>query len=125
MPRRRPPSPERDVGTLRVAKTIGRTQNGAKRHSLRYGHDLVCVRHRIDPVANVRYVTVELVVEALPVALRDTAQVAIRLAHTEKETRALLLSCDARWDPQHKVWRLPRRGARPRRRGPRIVPGAE
>lgn len=122
MPRRRPPGPERDVGTLRVAKTIGRTQNGAKRHKLRYGHDLVCVRHRIDPVGHIRYVTVELVVEALPMALRDTAEVAIRLTHTEQETRALLMSCNARWDPQRKVWLMPRSVARTLRMLHRIAP---
>lgn len=125
MPRRRLPSPERDISTLRVAKTIGRTQNGAKRHSLRYGHDLVCVRHRLDPVSHVRYVTVELVVETLPMALRDTTEVAIRLRHTEQETRALLMSCNAHWDPERKVWRMPRSVARTLRMLHRIVPNPE
>jgi hypothetical protein len=122
MPRRRPQGNELDISALRVAKTIRHDQHGAKRHSARHGPDLICVRHRVDTVARIRYVTVELVVDVLPVALRETQEVAVQMGTTDRETRVMLMSCKARWDPRHKVWRMPRSVARTLRVLHRIVP---
>lgn len=122
MPRRCPIAAEVDVATLRVAKTIRSGQHGAKRHASTHGADLVCVRHRIDPRSNTRYVTVELVVEVLPVASRDNQEVAVRLAPTQRTTRALLLSCGAVWDQQQRVWRMSRSVARTLRVLHQVVP---
>ena len=112
MPRRRLNTEDPAVSALRVAKTIGPNQNGAKRHALKHGDRLVCVRHRIDPVSNRRFVTIELVAEVLPIASRDNLEVAVRIGPMQKAKRVLLLACGATWDGTHKVWRMPRSVAR-------------
>ena len=122
MPRRRLKTAEVNVAELRVAKTIGRGRDGAKRHALKHGDDFVCVRHRIDPISNTRYVTVELVVEALPIASRDNKEVVVRISPMDKSTRILLLACGGIWDPTHRVWRMPRSVARTLRLLRQIVP---
>ena len=113
---------EVDASTLRIAKTIGRGREGAKRHTLIHGDDLVCVRHRIDPRANLRYVTVELVAEVVPIVSRDNREVAVKIGPLDKTTRVLLLACGATWDPTTKVWRMPRSVARTLRLLRQIVP---
>ena len=112
MPRRRPRTAEVDVAALRVARTIRREQDDAKRHALKHGDALVCVRHRIDPQSNMLFVTVELVVETLPVASRDNKEGAVRLGAMQRSKRILVLACGATWYPSHRVWRMPRSGVR-------------
>jgi len=110
------------VSTLRIAKTIGRGQIGAKRQTLQHGDELVCVRHRIDPRTNTRYVTVELISEWLPVVSRDNRQVAVRIGALDKPTRILLLSYGATWDPTRRLWLMPRSVARTLRLLHQIIP---
>ena len=122
MPRRSIQSSQSDLAALRVIKTIRPGQDGAKRHTLKHGDALVCVRHRSEPASNTRVVTVELVVESWPIAARDNKQVTVRLGPAEKSTRALLLALDAKWDPTERVWRMPRNVARTLRLLSKIVP---
>ena len=100
------------AATLRVAKTLIPGRPGTKRLLLQHGAMLVCVRHRIDPRSNTRHLTVELLVDTLPVQSRDNAEVCVRLNPGDKSTRQALLACGADWQPQARVWRMPRSVAR-------------
>lgn len=91
-------------------------------HSRKHGDDLVCVRHRIDPAANLRYVTVELVVDAIPIVARKNDDVAVHIGPSQKSLRSHLLAFGARWDADAKVWRMPRSVARTLRLLRNIVP---
>jgi hypothetical protein len=123
LPRRRAqePSPEVRVCDLRVIKTIARARDGAKRQTLVHGDRLVCVRHRIDPRTQSRYVTVELVSEVLPIRSLDNREVSVRIGPADKRMRVLLLSFGAAWDSSNQVWRMPRGLARTLRLLDKIV----
>ena len=121
MPTRKRSTPVQ-VSDLRVAKRIGPDRAGAKMHSRKHGDDLVCVRHRIDPAANVRYVTVELVVDAIPIVSRLNDEVAVRIGPSQRSLRSDLLAFGARWDANAQVWRMPRSVARTLRLLRNIVP---
>ncbi|MBL8345313.1 MAG: hypothetical protein JNN03_07720 [Rubrivivax sp.] len=105
-----------------MAKRISPDRDGAKMQSRKHGDKLVCVRHRIDPCTNVRYVTVELVVDAIPIVSRVNEQVTVRIGPSQKTLRADLLAFGARWDNKAKVWRMPRSVARTLRLLRHIVP---
>ena len=96
------------LAKLRVAKTYSPDQNGAKRFALRYGDDLVCVRHRLDDTGTIRHTTVELLIESTPVVSRARTLVAVRIPATDKATRTLLIACGAQWQMAQKYWLLPR-----------------
>ena len=97
-----------NLAQLRVAKTYSPDQNGAKRFALRYGDDLVCVRHRLNETGTVRHTTVELRIESTPVVSRARTTVAVRIPADDRNTRTVLLACGALWQPAQKYWLLPR-----------------
>ena len=97
-----------NLDQFRVAKTYSPEQNGAKRFALRYGDDLVCVRHRLNETGTVRHTTVELRVESTPVVSRQRTTIAVRIPPTDRQTRTVLMSCGALWQPEQKYWLLPR-----------------
>jgi hypothetical protein len=100
------------ISHLRVARTYKPDRNGAKRLARRYGPQLVCVRHRLNAAGTVRYTTVELLVERVPIAARARSRIAIRIPAADKATRRQMLAGGAQWDPQHGYWLLPRNVAR-------------
>jgi len=63
-------------------------QKGTKRHVVKYGQSLLCVRYRYDKVRGVRLKTVEIVVEekAWPVPPQhgDRDTVGLHVAYTER-----------------------------------------
>ena len=103
---------DESLSQLRVARRIAPTQNGAKRFALRYGHELVCVRHRLNAAGTTRYTTIELLVETTPVVRAGTRMVALRLGPGEKSTRSLLMACGAQWDKTQKLWFVARQVAK-------------
>lgn len=113
MPRRRLPVETLDLAALPVTKTIGPVQHGALKHRQRHGASLVCVRHRVEPRTSTRYVTVELVVDQLPIARKDDPEVLVALSPFERSAlRARLLAYGAQWDAIRRLWRMPRSVAR-------------
>jgi hypothetical protein len=110
--RQPPKSKPGSLADLRVARRIPPGRDGAKRFSLRYGEQLVCVRHRLDPSGTTRYTTVELLVEQTPVVPAGTRLVALRPDPGDKYTRSVLLACGALWDKTSKVWLAPRKIAK-------------
>jgi hypothetical protein len=97
---------------LRVARTYRPDCNGAKRLARRYGDRLVCIRHRLNAAGTVRYTTVELLIERVPVVARSRTRIAIRVPAATKATRQRLLASGAQWQPQQRYWILPRNVAR-------------
>jgi hypothetical protein len=122
MARAHNPTQERPPKLLRVAKTLAPSQDGAKRLAAKYGHELVCVRHRIDPISSMRYITVELVEDRLPVASLGDVEVAVRIGPMEKSLRSVMIACGAVWDRHARVWRMKRSVARTLRLLRKIVP---
>ena len=112
---------DESLSQLRVARRIAPNQNGAKRFALRYGNELVCVRHRLNAAGTTRFTTVELLVETTPVVPAGTRLVALRLGPGEKSTRSLLMACGAQWDKSRKVWFVARQVAKTLGLADRIV----
>ena len=74
---------------------------GAIKLARRYGDALVCVRYRHNPQGTHRYTTVELVVDAAPVAHRvppDSSIVLVRLDFDDYRGRRRALAQGANWD---------------------------
>jgi hypothetical protein len=92
---------------MRVAKRYAPQQDGAKRFGLRYGDQLVCVRHRLSDDGRIRHTTIELLVESTPVVSRLRSMIAIRIPSSDRGTRQLLMACGARWMPKERLWLLP------------------
>lgn len=95
----------------RVIKKLSPEQSGALKLARQYGETLVCVRYRKSADGFIRYTTVELVVDAAPLAKRlsGDALLAIQLEGREFELRQRVKSGGGKWDPEARVWRLPRR----------------
>lgn len=77
-----------------------------------YGPDLVCVRHRLDNNGRTRHVTVELLIKSVDTPQRKRPMVKLKLEKDERELRALILAAGGSWDPELKLWHLPRRIAK-------------
>jgi hypothetical protein len=97
----------------RVVKKIGPTQPGARKLARRYGNELVCVRHRHNLDGTIRYTTVELVVEQLPIVPRraQSAVLCVRLSGGESELRRRLMAEGGQWDPGMRAWWVTRETA--------------
>jgi hypothetical protein len=93
--------------SYRVIKKLSPTSRGAIKLAQRHGPALVCVRHRVDPDRRIRITTVELIVERTPIRARPDPMVGVRLFIGEVRLRAAALAEGAKWDPQHKLWRMP------------------
>lgn len=97
-----------DVSGYKVIKKLAPSRHGALKLAERYGPRLVCVRHRVDPEGKTRVTTVELEVERTPIHRRDDAWVRVRIAFGDRWARASAMAAGATWDPQEKVWKMPR-----------------
>ena len=95
-----------------MGKRLSPGQDGAKRFALRYGDQLVCVRHRLDPSGSIRFTTVELLIEQTPVVRAGDRLVALRLKPSDKSTRSLLMACGGQWDGHAKHWLVARKVAK-------------
>jgi hypothetical protein len=107
----------------RVVKKLLPNQPGAMKLARRYGDALVCVRYRQDPTRTYRYTTIELVVDAAPVhrPLDDDEQVYVQIGRDETDRQRSARAKGARWDPQTRLWRMPRKTARLLKLSKRIV----
>lgn len=103
------------VPPTRVVKRLGPDQPGALKHAQRYGPALVCVRYRHDTTGDMRYTTVELIVDSAPVAhrrRRASAErgrmqiVAIHIGSNERALQRRVAEHGAVWDRKARVWYL-------------------
>ena len=106
------PAPE---GFGRVKKKLQPGNNGTKRHQLRYGDDLVCVRYREDAENNVQYTTVEIIVDQRPLRKApatawqpgDDDLVGVSMDFQEGYLRRLGIEYGAQWNAKRQVWEMP------------------
>ncbi|MBX3628179.1 MAG: hypothetical protein KF892_24425 [Rhizobacter sp.] len=100
-----------DRANLRVVKTLSPSSRGAKTLAERHGNALICVRHRTDPAGKFRFITVELLVDRRPIKPRTDKVVSIRIGPYERSLQSLVRAAGALWDPEKKLWRMPKRVA--------------
>ncbi len=115
------PTPTRDAAPLslapdnHVAKTLAPGQPGTIHWQRIHGEQLVCVRYRESADGTQRYTTIELVVDArtnrrCPTNRNPTVGVAINF--NDATTRQKICAAGGRWDPERKIWLIPRETAR-------------
>lgn len=97
------------VGRMRVVKKLEPTSRGAIKLAEQFGKSLICVRHRVDAKAKLRFTTVELVVAKAPIKIRSNALVSVRIDWNEGALRRMVQVAGAKWDGQTKRWRMPKR----------------
>jgi hypothetical protein len=100
------------ITNFRVIKKLSPAKPGAIKLGRRYGEQLVCVRHRLDPTGNTRVTTVELVVERAPVSAKPDQLVGVKIGYSESQLRAVVKAAGATWDKDSGVWRMPIKMAR-------------
>lgn len=107
----------------RVMKKLAPDAPGARKLARRHGPTLVCVRHRHNLDGTMRFTTVELVVEQVPMQQRHPLgqMVAVRLESDEPAKRESLNQVGARWDEDLAAWWIPRSTARRLRLLRRII----
>ena len=94
--------------------TLKPGQKGTKRLVARYGDQLVRVRYRYDPERNMRYTTVELIVDRIawtPSKIFDRLDqsdlVRVKVFYREA-ARTKVWNTGGRWLKERKLWELPR-----------------
>ena len=97
------------IGRMRVVKKLEPTSRGAIKLADQFGESLICVRHRIDAKAKVRYTTVELVVARAAIKVRSEKLVGVRIDWDEDALQRMVRVAGARWDGRAKLWRMPKR----------------
>jgi hypothetical protein len=115
-------APGAEAAPLRVVKKLPPQARGAIKLAQQFGPALVCVRHRVDATARFRYTTVELLVEKTLIRPREQKLAEIRIGPEESALRAVIKAAGARWDPQRRTWRLPRRLVSILRLSDRLLP---
>lgn len=102
----------------KVQRTVRPGARGTLRYVRRYGDDLVAVRYRYDAARQLRYTTVELVVDerpwfpggrvgALTHSIDPPERVFVEVSYHEDLLRARVRNAGGRWDPKRRAWELP------------------
>ena len=108
-------SEDNPLPKTRVVKRFTPRQPGAIKLTQRFGPDLVCVRYRHDVTGAMRYTTVELIVEVVPVVRRTPRPpatkphlkiVAVQLGNHEIDLRKLIIRHGGLWDGDKRLWYL-------------------
>jgi hypothetical protein len=103
-----------------VVKTLRPGKNGTKRLVELYGDDLVAVRYRLDPLQQISYTPIELIIERKPAPSQGINRTAQRLYQNrqsgvvpilrhETDLQRLAKNVGAKWQPDRQAW-LMRRG---------------
>ena len=99
--------------------TLKPGSKGTKKLVTQFGERLVCVRYRYDAVAQVRYKTVELVIEQVRWTPAQRARrqgegpgrppvlVHLRVRFHQEQLRKRVKEAGGRWLPDKKVWVVP------------------
>ena len=118
-----PDLPDFSSGLPRAVKRVLAGQRGAKRLSDRFGGRLLCVRYRRDDLRGLRLTTAEIVIAISPIPRRPAAAspkrppagteglVGVRVMYRETALRERLLAAGGRWNPELRLWLLPRAAA--------------
>lgn len=90
-----------------VMKTIWPGQPGSIGQMRRFGKDLVCVRYRHDAQGEVRYTTVELIIDHARIPSHGSERRLVNLGRIDDiSLRARAISLGAQWQPQTRQWRM-------------------
>ena len=103
------PGPPNGWRRGRVLRTLWPPAAGTHRWLRQHGAELVCVRHREDPLGLRRVVTVELVVAAVRTRhagplLRPRVRYPLRIAPTDRAMRLRVQAAGGTQNPQTGVW---------------------
>jgi hypothetical protein len=109
------------VTRLRITKKLAPSDRGAITLGKQFGTGLVCVRHRVDPKAKLRYTTVELLVEAVEIEVRQPQLVHVRVDPKEYALHTVVRAAGGRWDWKRGMYILPKRVATVLRLSGRVV----
>lgn len=109
--------PHLDTGSVasatRVLKTFPAGAPGAVKLTRRYGRALICVRYRTDATGSLRYTTVELIIEQVPVQHRAAPHmVAVKFAYDEPLLRSRAVKLGAKWSAKTRLWHMPKATAK-------------
>jgi hypothetical protein len=110
------------ITRLRVNKKLAATDRGAIKLARQFGNALVCVRHRVDAEARLRFTTVELLVEQAQMQPRQPAMVNLRLQRDEYALKHIVRTAGGQCDSRTGLWRIPKRVTTLLRLTHRIVP---
>jgi hypothetical protein len=102
----------------KVQRTVRPGARGTLRYVRRYGDALVAVRYRYDAARDLRYTTVELVVDERPWipggrtgvlvdSMEPPERVFVEVSFHEGQLRARVRNAGGRWDPKRRAWELP------------------
>ena len=97
------------IGHMRVVKKLAPTSRGAIKLHEQFGETMICVRHRVDANAKIRFTTVELLVGSAPIKTRSEQLVEVKIDWEEQSLREIVKRAGAKWDGKARVWRMPRR----------------
>lgn len=108
---------------------------GTKKLVEKFGDQLLCVRYRYDHQEQVRYKTVELVIECIPWKPggrppqdgrnppgRPPVLVGVRVRFEETALRQQVKAAGGRWSPERRLWVMPLSVARRLHLADRLVP---
>lgn len=97
------------IGLMRVIKKLSPSSRGAIKLHEQFGDALLCVRHRVDAAAKIRYTTVELLVARAPIKPRSHKLVGVRIAVQERSLQHVIKAAGGVWDGREQVWKVPQR----------------
>jgi hypothetical protein len=95
------------VGRMRVVKKLSPSDRGAIKLAEQFGETLLCVRHRVDAKAKVRFTTVELLVGKAFIRTKQETLVGVRIDWEEQSLLSVARGAGAKWDGKDRVWRMP------------------
>ena len=90
-------------------------QKGTKALLDKYGDDLICVRYRYDEKNRTRLKTIELIVDkkellpSQPEKTKDNGIVPVRITYGQRELGKMARAMGGKWDPDVKLWYIPKR----------------
>jgi len=113
----------RQGGTMEVRKTLQAGERGTKRWQNQFGDKLLIVRYRYDDIKELRFTTVELVVEEKPYVHCDingsikpaitppltdniNEDVYLKIDYHELKQRQQVKAAGAYWEPEKRLWKL-------------------
>lgn len=103
--------------TRKVHRTVRPGARGTLKYVRRWGDALVAVRYRYDASRELRYTTIELIVDERPWfpggrtgvlvdPLDPPEQVFVEVGFHEDQLRARVKHAGGRWNPQRRAWEL-------------------
>lgn len=97
---------------MRTKRKLRPGDPGTKKYVKTYGNELICIRYRYDEEKQIRYTTVELIIESGPMKQKLTSQkdtgdyVFIKILPEEDDLQEQVQLFGAAWDEDRKLWKI-------------------